>query len=165
MKHLPNIITALRIVGSIGLLFCNVAGWQFWTLYVLCGISDMIDGWLARKLHAESKAGSVLDSVADLTFVVSCAICLLPLLPIPSWLLIWAGIIVILKVINQISAWTSIKRFCFPHTIANKLTGLLLFVSVPLIRLSIIPIAIIAAIATFAAIQEGYYIRTRHEII
>ena len=153
------------MVGSIGLLFCNVAGWQFLTLYVFCGISDMIDGWLARKLHAESKAGSVLDSVADLTFVVSCAICLLPLLPIPSWLLIWAGIIVILKVINQISAWTSIKRFCFPHTIANKLTGLLLFVSVPLIRLSIIPIAIIAAIATFAAIQEGYYIRTRHEII
>ena len=125
----------------------------------------MIDGWLARKLYAESKAGSVLDSVADLTFVVSCAICLLPLLPIPSWLLIWVGIIVILKVINQISAWTSIKRFCFPHTIANKLTGLLLFVSVPLIRLSIIHIAIVAAIATFAAIQEGYYIRTRHEII
>ena len=44
VKHLPNIITALRIVGSIGLLFCNVAGWQFWTLYIFCGISDMIDG-------------------------------------------------------------------------------------------------------------------------
>ena len=156
---------ALRIAAAIGLLLCNATEWQFWALYALCGVSDMIDGWLARKLYAESKAGSVLDSVADLTFVVSCAICLLPLLPIPSWLLIWAGIIVILKVINQISAWTSIKRFCFPHTIANKLTGLLLFVSVPLIRLSIIPIAIVAAIATFAAIQEGYYIRTRHEII
>ncbi len=156
---------ALRIAAAIGLLLCNATEWQFWALYALCGVSDMIDGWLARKLYAESKAGSVLDSVADLTFVVSCAICLLPLLPIPSWLLIWAGIIVILKVINQISAWTSIKRFCFPHTIANKLTGLLLFVSVPLIRLSIIPIAIVAAIVTFAAIQEGYYIRTRHEII
>ena len=65
MKHLPNIITALRIVGSIGLLFCNVAGWQFWTLYVFCGISDMIDGWFARKLKAESKTGSVLDSIVN----------------------------------------------------------------------------------------------------
>ena len=63
MKHLPNIITALRIAGSIDLLFCNVAGWQFWTLYVLCGLSDMVDGWLARKLQAESKTGSVLDRI------------------------------------------------------------------------------------------------------
>ena len=84
MKHLPNIITALRIVGSIGLLFCNVPGWQFWTLYAICGISDMIDGWLARKLHVESKTGSVLDSIADLSFVACCAIKLLPILSIPS---------------------------------------------------------------------------------
>ena len=165
VKHLPNIITALRIVGSIGLLFCNVAGWQFWTLYVLCGISDMIDGWLARKLQAESKTGSVLDSSADLSFVACCAIQLLPILSIPSWLWIWAGIIVIIKIVNQIIALTRIKQLCLPHTIANKLTGFLLFIAVPTISWCIIPIAIAAIIATFAAIQEGYYIGTRREII
>ena len=148
MKHLPNIITALRIVGSIGLLFCNIVGWQFWTLYVFCGLSDMIDGWLARKLQAESKTGSVLDSIADLSFVACCAIQLLPTMSIPSWLWIWAGIIVI------------IKKFCFPHTIANKLTGFLLFLTVPTISWHIIPIAIIALIATFAAIQEGYLLHS-----
>ena len=165
MRHLPNIITALRIAGSIGLLLCNVTGRSFWTLYAICGISDMIDGWLARKLHVESKTGSVLDSIADLSFVTCCAIKLLPILSIPTWLWIWVGIIVLIKLINQISAWTSIKRFCFPHTIANKLTGLLFFLTVPLICKSIIPLTIVAAIATFAAIQEGFYIRTRHEII
>ena len=159
MKHLPNIITALRIVGSTGLLFCNVAGWQFWTLYVLCGISDMIDGWLARKLKAESKTGSVLDSIADLSFVVCCAIRLLPIASIPSWLWIWAGIIVIIKIVNQIIALIYIKRFCFPHTIANKLTGFLLFLDVPTIGWYIIPIAIVAMIATFAAIQECHSFR------
>lgn len=156
MKHLPNIITALRIVGSIGLLFCNVAGWQFWTLYVFCGISDMIDGWLARKLQAESKTGSILDSIADLLFVACCAI---QLLPIPSWLWIWAGIIVIIKIVNQIVALTRIKQLCLPHTIANKLTGFLLFLTVPTIMWYIIPIAIVAMIATFAAIQECHSIR------
>ena len=165
MKHLPNIITALRIVGSIGLLFCNIAGWQLWTLYVFCGISDMVDGWLARKLQAESKTGSVLDSIADLSFVFCCAIKLLPALLIPSWLWIWAGIIVIIKIVNQISSLIIIKRFYFPHTIANKLTGFLLFIAVPTINWSIIPIAVVAIIATFAAIQEGYYIGTRREII
>ena len=161
MKHLPNIITALRIVGSIDLLFCNVAGWQFWTLYVFCGI----DGWFARKLQAESKTGSVLDSIADLSFVACCAIKLLPILSIPSWLWIWAGIIVIIKIVNQISSLIIIKKFCFPHTIANKLTGFLLFLTVPTISWRIIPIAIAAIIATFTGIQEGYYIGTRREII
>ena len=165
MKHLPNIIAALRIAGSIGLLFCNTNGWMFWTLYVLCGLSDMIDGWLARKLQAESKTGSVLDSIADLSFVVCCAIKLQPALSIPSWLWIWSGIIVIIKIVNQIIALTRIKQLCLPHTIANKLTGFLLFIAVPTINWSIIPIAVVAIIATFAAIQEGYYIGTRREII
>lgn len=151
----------MRIAGSMGLLFCNVAGWQFWTLYALCGISDMIDGSLARRLHAESKAGEVLDSVADLSFVVCCSIQLLPTLSIPKWLWIWAGLIVIIKIANQAIALTSVKRFCFPHTVANKLTGFLLFLVVPTISWSIIPLTFVAVIATFAAIQEGYYIRRK----
>jgi CDP-diacylglycerol--glycerol-3-phosphate 3-phosphatidyltransferase len=159
VRNLPNVISALRIAGSIGLLFCDVTGWPFWTLYVLCGISDMVDGWLARKLHAETKAGAILDSVADLSFVACCAIRLLPLLSIPSWLWIWAGIIVVIKIVNQVSALALFKRFCFPHTVANKLTGFLLFLAVPTMLRSIIPIAIVAVIATFSAIQEGHFIR------
>lgn len=54
------------------------------------------------------------------------------------------------------------KRFCFPHTLANKLTGLLLFLAVPAVFLPVLPIAIVAAVATFAAVQEGHYIRTKH---
>ena len=43
---------------------------------------------------------------------------------------------------------------------ANKLTGLLLFLAVPAMFWTMIPITIVAAIATFAAVQEGHYIRT-----
>ena len=115
----------------------------------------MVDGWLARKLHAETKAGAVLDSVADIVFVACCAIRLLPVVEIPTWLWIWAGVIVIIKIINQVSSLVVNKRFCFPHTLANKLTGLLLFFAVPSVFWSVIPISIAAAVATFAAIQEG----------
>ena len=160
MRHLPNVISAFRIAGSLGLLFCNVTGWPFWALYALCGISDMVDGSLARKLHAETKSGAVLDSVADIVFVACCAIRLLPVLEIPTWLWIWAGVIVFIKIVNQVSALAVYKRFCFPHTVANKLTGLLLFLVVPAAFWSVIPIAIVAAIATFAAVQEGHIIRT-----
>ena len=160
MRNLPNVISVLRIAGAIGLLFCDVTGWPFWVLYALCGISDMADGWLARKLHAETKAGATLDSVADIVFVAGCAIRLLPILEIPTWLWIWAGLIVFIKLVNQISALVVHKRFCFPHTGANKLTGLLLFLAVPAVFWTVIPIALVAAIATFAAIQEGHYIRS-----
>ena len=161
MKHLPNVISILRIAGSISLLFCDVKGWPFWTLYALCGLSDMLDGWLARKLHAESKTGAVLDSVADIIFVACCAARLSQVFEIPVWLWIWAGIIVTIKIITQISALVVCKRFCFPHTLANKLTGFLLFLTVPTIFWSMIPVSIVAALATFAAVQEGHFIRTK----
>ena len=154
-RHGPNIISALRIFGSVGLLFCKPAGAAFWAIYALCGISDMADGWLARKFHAETKAGAILDSVADLSFVVCCAIRLLPLLSIPSWLWIWAGIIVVIKIVNPVWALVVFKRFCFPHTVANKLTGFLLFLVVPTFFWTVIPVAVVAVVATFAAIQEG----------
>ncbi len=160
MKRLPNVISVLRIAGSISLLFCDVKGWPFWSLYVLCGLSDILDGWLARRLHAETEAGAILDSVSDIVFVACCAIRLLPVLEIPAWLWIWAGAIVIIKMVNQISALFVCKRVCFLHTVANKLTGLLLFLTVPTVFCSVIPVSIVAAIATFAAVQEGHYIRT-----
>lgn len=156
--YFPNIISVLRIASSIGLLFCNVTGWPFWVVYTLCGISDMVDGWLARKLHAETKAGAILDSVADIVFVVCCAVRLIPMLAIPTWLWIWAGVIVFIKMVNQVLTLLVYKRFFFPHTIVNKLTGLLLFLALPSAFRSVIPISIVAVIATFVAVQEGHYI-------
>ena len=162
MKHLPNFITALRFLGALGLLFSDVGGVAFWVIYFVCGLSDMADGFLARKLHCESKTGALLDSLADLAFVVGCCIKLIPVLALPHWLWFWGAAIVVIKVINQISAIVMYKRFLFQHTIANKAAGLLLFVGVPLTLFleSVVPMVIIAVVATFAAVQEGHFIRT-----
>lgn len=161
MKHIPNTISTLRLLGAICLLLCNPASAGFWVIYGLCGVSDMADGYLARRLQAESKTGAVLDSVADICFVVCCAIRLIPALRIPPWLWFWAVVIVAIKFANQVSALIVFKGFRFPHTAANKLTGLLLFLTLPTVFWSIIPITVVAGIATFAAIQEGHFIRTK----
>ena len=160
MNRIPNLISALRIIGAALLLSFYPESVAFWVIYGLCGISDMLDGYLARKLHAESTTGAVLDSVADICLVTCCAIRLIPVVQIPTWLWIWAGVIVAIKIVNQVSALIVCKRFCFPHTEANKLTGLLLFLSVPTAFWSIVPIAFVAGAATFAAVQEGHFIRT-----
>ena len=166
MKFLPNIITSVRIIGAICLLFTDVSAdmkSRFWTIYLFCGITDMIDGFLARKLHAESKQGAMFDSVADLCFVGMCAWKMLPILILDKWMWIWIAIIAMIKIINQISALVVHGKFMFPHTIANKATGLLLFLSIPIyICFALdIPIIITTIIATFAAIQEEHYIRAK----
>ena len=163
MKRLPNIITVFRFLGAIGFLFFEVKTTAFWVIYFVCGVSDMLDGYLARKLHCESKTGALLDSLADLVFVICCCYKLIPLLVFPKWLWIWAGAIVAIKVINQISALVMYKKCFFPHTIANKVAGVLFFFGVPLTFSleSIIPVIITAVFATFAAVQEGHFIRTK----
>ena len=162
MKQLPNIISSLRIAGSLGLLLCDVTDVVFWIIYALCGISDIADGWLARRLKCVTKTGALLDSLADICFVACLCPLLLPIFDLPQWLWLWAGVIVVIKVVNQISALVMYGCFQFPHTLANKTTGFLLFIAVPMTVWSIAPITIVAAIATFAAIQEGHFIRTRN---
>ena len=155
MKHLPNILSSLRMVGAVALLLCDVVGTTFGALYTLCGISDIADGWLARKLKCVTRTGALLDSLADFCFVACCAWKLLPILELPQWLWLWAGVIVAIKVVNQISAIARHGHCCFPHTIANKWAGFLLFIVVPMTFRSNIPISIAAIVATFAAVQEG----------
>ena len=83
----------------------------------------------------------------------------LPILELPQWLWLWAGVIVAIKVVNQLSALATYGRCCFPHTLANKWAGFLLFIAVPMTFWSITPISIAAAVDTFAAIHEGHYLR------
>lgn len=161
MNQLPNIITMFRIAGSFGMLCCDVANRLFWIIYGLCGISDMTDGWLARKLNCITKTGTLLDSLADICFVVCCAWQMLPILNLPKWLWIMAGVITVIKVMNQISALVSYGHCHFPHTTVNKATGFLLFIAVPMTCWSVIPISITAAFALLAAIHESHVIRTK----
>ena len=158
---MANIITIIRILCSIAILFCNALSPVFYTLYIIAGVSDMVDGYIARRTNSVSELGAKLDTIADFVFVVVCLIKLMPVLTIPDWLLIWIGIIAIIKIINAISGFVVQKKFVAIHSIANKITGLLLFVfplTLYFIELKYSAI-FVCAIATFAAIQEEHYIR------
>jgi len=162
---IANVITIFRIAASIVLLFCPVFSPVFYTLYIAAGLSDMLDGFVARKTDTVSKFGARLDTIADFVFVVVCLIKLLPTLRIPAWLYIWIGIIALIKVINIISGFVVQKRFVPVHSVMNKATGALLFLlplTLPAVPLKYTAIVACAA-ASFAAIQEGHFIRTERE--
>lgn len=158
-KHFANIITSLRIIGSIALLFFSFPSQTFYGIYLFCGLSDMIDGALARKLNAVSSLGSKLDTVADIVFMAVCVVKILPMINLSIWLWIWIAFIAIIKVLNIIWGLAYKKKFVSLHTVLNKITGLLLFL-LPLTLKFIEPtysFATVCTIATFAAIQESYY--------
>ena len=163
MRSLANYITFFRILCSVALLFFPAFSTAFYALYITAGVSDMIDGWVARRTLTTSELGAKLDTIADIVFVVVCLAKLLPVLNIPVWLWVWIGVIALIKIINVISGFIVQKRFISVHSAMNKVTGLLLFVF-PL-TLSLIDLkysaAVVCIFATFAAIQEGHLIRTK----
>ena len=163
MKHIPNILSASRIALCLPLLMVDAMTLTFWGLYLIAGLTDMLDGFLARRWGVESKFGARLDSLADFVFVLAVGYKLFPWLKLPATLWMMIGLIALVKVSNAISAFVVKHRIKFLHTKANKLTGFLLFIGMMTIGQSyFIPAAwMIACIALFAAIQEGHLIRSK----
>ena len=126
-------------------------------------MTDMLDGFLARQWGVETKFGARLDSLADFIFVLAVGYKLFPWLKLPAALWMMMGLIAMVKIVNAISAYVIKHRIEFLHTKANKLTGFLLFIGVMAVGQSyFVPVAwVIACIALFAAIQEGYFIRSK----
>ena len=166
-KHLANILTGCRILGSISLLFFPAFSAEFYITYLFCGFSDMIDGTIARKTNSISKFGSQLDTIADFIFVVVSLLKLLPAIHIPQWLWMWGGVIAVIKISNIIWGYVSKKQFVSLHTMMNKVTGLFLFLlplTISFVELKYTAIAV-CSIATISAIQEGFYVITNSDII
>ena len=161
MKNVANYISISRIIMSVLLLIPEAFTIAFYTIYIYCGISDMLDGFIARKSKNESKLGATLDSVADIIFVIVAMIKLLPILHLTKGLILWVVLIAFIKIVNVICSYIYYKKIELPHSIANKITGFILFIA-PFIVVNndqIVFEIIICSIATFAAVQEGYLIR------
>ena len=129
--------------------------------------ADMVDGTIARKTGAVSEFGAKLDTVADFLCVIASFVKLVPVIRIPVWIWVWATVIAVGKLVNLVWGFTQMKQMPSLHTIANKATGLCLFL-LPL-TMSCVDLRytapVVCVIATIAAIQEGYYIATDHHTI
>ena len=102
---LADIITACRIVCSAVLLFLPALSPAFYTVYLIGGFTDMIDGTVARKMGTASSFGAKLDSVADFSFVLVCLVKILPAVEVPRWLWIWILLIALIKMISVVSGF------------------------------------------------------------
>lgn len=163
MKNIANYISISRIIMSIILIITKTFSIPFYILYIYCGLSDMLDGFLARKYKITSEIGAKIDSIADIVFVLVSIVKILPVLNLSKVIYIWGIVIAMIKICNVICGYVYYKKLTLPHTIMNKITGFVLFITpliIQYIDLVIIEI-FICVLATFSAIQEGHYIRTK----
>jgi len=98
MKALPNIISIFRIclvpVFVAAYIFDeNPVKYSAIIVYAVAGLSDFLDGFLARKFDAQSKLGKLLDPLADKLMTFTAIICITVSKPI----LLWAVIVFFLK--------------------------------------------------------------------
>lgn len=127
MKNVPNYISLSRILLVLSLLFFRPTEAAFVVLYIAAGLSDILDGYVARKTGTTSRLGEKLDSFADFIMIVVLLVILLPVLDLSVPLLTLTAIIALIRIASMIVLCIRYRTFAGLHTYGNKLTGLLLF--------------------------------------
>ena len=158
-RNIANALTLSRILCGVCLLFFDVFSPNFYILYLFCGFSDMIDGFVARKTKSVTDFDSKLDSIADIVFLTCASIKILPEINLPTWLWIWVLVIFVVKSIGIILGFIQKKTIAIAHNKLNKACGLLLFL-MPLtfsfikIEYSTIPICILGSIGAIGDLRR-----------
>lgn len=167
VKMIPNVLTTVRLLGAVGLFFLAPMSLQYYIVYGICGITDAVDGFLARTFHAVSDFGSKLDSVADLVFYSSMLICNFPELwrVLPFWIWIFFGVVLLIRISAYVLTAVRYHQFASIHSIFNKLTGLLVFM-IPFALL--LPRfdaygAVTVSVALVASVYELYYLLVKKQ--
>ncbi|MEP6961716.1 MAG: CDP-alcohol phosphatidyltransferase family protein [Acidobacteriota bacterium] len=128
MKHVPNILTMARLAASPYIF------WLMWTRqygavlvwFAVMGLTDGLDGYVARRFHAASKLGGYLDPIADKVLLSGAFLVLWIGGTIPGWLagLVLGRDLLILLFGVGLSVFSKTKRDFSPSQ-AGKLSTLL----------------------------------------
>jgi CDP-diacylglycerol--glycerol-3-phosphate 3-phosphatidyltransferase len=166
-KIIPNALSMLRILLCVALAFLPLLSPLFLTVYLLAGVSDMLDGFLARRWGVSSRLGAYLDSAADFLL---CAVLLFRMLPAfawPRWSLYWVGAIALLRLCSLAVCSLRFRRATFLHSYLNKATGLLLLCFPFLLHFLGLHMATILAcsLATLSATEELLILSTAKALL
>lgn len=127
IKQIPNIITVLRILCSIVLILVRPLSPAFFIVYLICGASDILDGYIARRCGLATSLGAALDSIADIVFFVVILVIFVPLLQWQWWILGLIGITVAIRLLSICIGFVKYHMLACLHTYTNKTAGALLF--------------------------------------
>ena len=137
MRYIPNFLSSLRIILSLLLFYLDPTRLYFLLIYISCGITDILDGFIARKINATSEFGSKLDSFADMIIIFVILFKFVPTMDLNKMMIFWLIGIAILKLLCILIVFIRFNQFGMVHTYMNKLTGLLIYIYIIFIFASI----------------------------
>ena len=165
---LPSILSSFRLAAALVFPFCPEHLW-FW-LIVVAGVSDGLDGWLARRWQAVTWQGGLIDAIADKLFVLTVLLVFISQDMVhPLWLpaVISRDLLVLMTAIYIAirQDWPAFKRMS--ASAAGKLaTGgqFTLFLTITLLPAATFPaLCIASACSGLAAIDYGrLFVRELH---
>lgn len=148
--QLPNSLSIARVAIALCLIPAFNAGWElFLGLYLTCGLTDVLDGWIARRLGVTSLWGARLDSVGDAVLSVVALVMLTGFTQVFSRPAVWVSVLAVaaLKVAAIIVIRARHGVLAIVHTWGNKLAGLVCFAVVPVaLRLGELPTMVVIAV-------------------
>ncbi len=167
MKRLPNILSAVRLILSVALFFLSGCKVVWFVLFIVCGITDILDGIIARVWNAVTPLGARLDSIADTVFFCAVAISLFIQIPAKGIVYGFACVIIAVRLVNLFIGRLKFDRWGGIHTAGNKWAGVLFFVCAFFCMLTQEYIAIfteiILAVTLLAALEEMMILLTAKE--
>ena len=155
-NNIPNALSVLRMALAVLLLFPPLLSARFLIVYLLAGLSDLLDGFLARRMGVSSRLGAMLDSAADFLLCAVLLYLFLPAYDWPIWAILWACVIALLRMASLAVCYRKFCKLAFLHTYANKATGFLLLCFPFLLRFFGLTTtaAVLCAVATVSAVEE-----------
>jgi len=130
--NLPNGLTFLRLILTPVIVVLLIEGAYFWALlvFLLGGVTDGLDGFLARSLREPTEFGRILDPVADKIFLGASFITLAFLGRMPLWLVGIAVARDLVLVIGSCILYRTSGHLGYPPSVVGKLSTLLQVITV-----------------------------------
>lgn len=150
---MKNIITFSRIIFAIAIFFVTPLSLEFYIFYILGAVSDILDGYIARKYGNITENGAKFDTIADIIFAVVCLYKVLPVLSLSLMIWIWVLIIFLIKIASICYGFYFKNEFVTVHNNLNKITGILVYLIPFFVKINFY-IEFVCLIATVAAIYE-----------
>jgi len=157
-KAIPNILSFSRIVLALILPLTEPLSLPFLAVFAVCGLTDVLDGFAARRLDACTEHGHAIDSMADVVLAVVLLYCIIPAVQWGAWMVLWIAAIAAVRLFAFGFGSGRFGRPAFVHTYLNKAAGAAIFLAPFLLVLvgTLITIALVCAVASVSAAEYLY---------
>ncbi len=155
--NLPNIITALRfalIPLFIKMFFSSLEKNLLYSIliFLLAGITDVLDGYIARKYNIITKWGQVMDPLADKLMQLTVLVCFTIKQFIPVWVIIIYGIKEFLMILGGIFLYTRKDKMVLPANSYGKIATVIFYIAILAVAFNFVYAKLLIIIAVLFAL-------------